>query len=544
MVDRVKTVQTQALQLWLKPTLEELGWEGASPVLGAYREPLDTWADMSHLVPREDWPADNEPGSIAYFCGPMKDAPFIPGPSDTSFPASQRARVAVEAQDFTEHFFGHLMPKGTAPGNPDALDYSLLFDPKDRDGRARMDAQYIRANIDPSERYVLSPKGATTARLDANKVYFSNLYVAGDWTRTGLNAGCVEAAVMSGRQCSRAMIGFPEHVIGETDLPGPQPLSEHRPGDYIWRPNDVVLTAPTLQNDTMARCFLMPGDREAMQRTVDGVLNKPALGQDRYVVLGDFWALVPMSIGKNVCKRPEWRSLGWTTETDWAILVPVGAVKRDGGREKIDRILCFVYGCFVDQPYAMATGRDVWGFPKTMSQSVVDGDLETRSTWVLETFSPDSRLSVRPVIQIRGGEPQADQPQHGVVRGVLSALLGAIPGSGALRVPGLNQVINLAEDILERQVSFVFLKQTRACDDTNAAVYQAVIEAPCTITAFRGGGQLEGAQVKLFSYASQPLHAELGAPEGWVEPMRSLWMSCDFELGGAERIWDWAKPQS
>lgn len=61
LVENVKTVTTQGGQLWLKPTLKELGWAKDSPVMGTYVEPLDTYADMTHLISRENWPANNCP---------------------------------------------------------------------------------------------------------------------------------------------------------------------------------------------------------------------------------------------------------------------------------------------------------------------------------------------------------------------------------------------------------------------------------------------------------------------------------------------------
>ena len=38
---------------------------------------------------------------------------------------------------------------------------------------------------------------------------------AGDWTFTGLNYGCVEAAVMSGMEACRAICGSPKIIFGE-----------------------------------------------------------------------------------------------------------------------------------------------------------------------------------------------------------------------------------------------------------------------------------------------------------------------------------------
>jgi uncharacterized protein with NAD-binding domain and iron-sulfur cluster len=49
---------------------------------------------------------------------------------------------------------------------------------------------------------------------------FSNLYLAGDWTVNGLNAGCVEAATMSGKIIGNVLAGNPplKDVWGYRDL--------------------------------------------------------------------------------------------------------------------------------------------------------------------------------------------------------------------------------------------------------------------------------------------------------------------------------------
>jgi uncharacterized protein with NAD-binding domain and iron-sulfur cluster len=69
--------------------------------------------------------------------------------------------------------------------------------------------QWVRANVQPSDRYVQAPARSTRSRLEAGDSKFSGLVLAGDWTYTGLNVGCVEAAVMSGRLASNALCGLP-----------------------------------------------------------------------------------------------------------------------------------------------------------------------------------------------------------------------------------------------------------------------------------------------------------------------------------------------
>jgi uncharacterized protein with NAD-binding domain and iron-sulfur cluster len=54
------------------------------------------------------------------------------------------------------------------------------------------------------------------ARLEAGASGFAGLVLAGDWIHTGLNVGCVEATVMSGRLAANAVTGRPpgEGLVG------------------------------------------------------------------------------------------------------------------------------------------------------------------------------------------------------------------------------------------------------------------------------------------------------------------------------------------
>jgi hypothetical protein len=79
----------------------------------------------------------------------------------------------------------------------------------------RLDSQFFVASIDPTMRYVQAGVGTGKYRLAPDKSGFDNLILAGDWTRTGLNCGSLEATVMSGKQAARAVSGKPITVWGE-----------------------------------------------------------------------------------------------------------------------------------------------------------------------------------------------------------------------------------------------------------------------------------------------------------------------------------------
>lgn len=216
--EKVKTVATQAYQVWLDKDLTQMGWsiqpEGQQPVLSGFSEPYDTWAPMDQLLAREDWPAGLEPRNTSYFCSAMTIDSYPPA-SDSGFPQRMAELAKEGAVDQLSYKIASLW---SAAGPAGAFPWQWLIDESGATGVQRFDAQYWRANVDPSERYVMSVVDSTRYRLQTDQSGFSNLFLTGDWIKTGLNAGCVEAAVMAGMQASRAMSGHPAMIDGETDF--------------------------------------------------------------------------------------------------------------------------------------------------------------------------------------------------------------------------------------------------------------------------------------------------------------------------------------
>ena len=216
--EQVKTVATQAYQVWLDKDLAQMGWSqqpgGQQPVLSGFTEPYDTWAPMDQLLCREEWPAGCDPKNVSYFCSALPVASYPPV-SDHGFPA----RMAEVAREGALNQIGReICSLWSAAGPSGAFPWQWLVDPAGGTGAARFDSQYWRANVDPSERYVLSVVNSTRHRLATDESGFSNLFLTGDWIKNGLNAGCVEAAVMAGMQTSRAMSGHPAVIQGEKDF--------------------------------------------------------------------------------------------------------------------------------------------------------------------------------------------------------------------------------------------------------------------------------------------------------------------------------------
>ncbi len=218
--EKVKAVATQAYQVWTNKPLQELGWtdmpEGQDPVMSGFTEPYDTWAAMNQLLIREDdWAPGIEAKNVGYFCS-AQPVESYPPKTDTDFPKRMYENAKTGAINQLKNEIFWLWPEVAKAGEFD-WDCLLSKDPT-ISGEARFNEQYWRSNIDPSERYVLSVKNSTQYRLGTDETQFDNLYITGDWIKTGLNAGCVEAATMAGMQTSRAICGLPQKIVGESDF--------------------------------------------------------------------------------------------------------------------------------------------------------------------------------------------------------------------------------------------------------------------------------------------------------------------------------------
>jgi uncharacterized protein with NAD-binding domain and iron-sulfur cluster len=199
MVDKLGTVATQSLQLWLNRDECALGWPGPDGVtLSGFAKPFDTWASMTHLLPVEGWPPDDAPRALAYFCGALAAPDPSAGAVDVRHAS---AAVGERARAFLDTDVAALWP---AAVDGDGFRWELLHGAT-TSGPERLMSQYWRANIDPSDLYVQSLPATDQYRMKPGCTGFANLTGAGDWTDSGLNAGCVEAATRSGQLAARAV---------------------------------------------------------------------------------------------------------------------------------------------------------------------------------------------------------------------------------------------------------------------------------------------------------------------------------------------------
>jgi uncharacterized protein with NAD-binding domain and iron-sulfur cluster len=203
-----QTAATAAAQVWLANNLGELGWHRGPAIVAALGRSFDTWADMTHTLPSERaWrrahpkhgsaaqlsagAAANNARSVAYFCAVLADEDVRTN-QHLSLPLSKRLAAFLAGM-------------------------TLLWPGAARDWRKLKPLRFhVQANVAGSDRYSLSLPGTISERLSPFDRSVLNMTVAGDWTACGLDAGCVEAAVMSGMLAAHAISETPalDSIIG------------------------------------------------------------------------------------------------------------------------------------------------------------------------------------------------------------------------------------------------------------------------------------------------------------------------------------------
>ena len=203
MTSRIRTVATQAFQIWLRPDEPSLGWNEPAVTISGYLRPFETWASMPQTLWSEDWPEDDRPGTVAYFCGTLNAAwPTAEVGADYARRYEQRVR-----EDAAAYIDRNLKLYFPAAVSERGFSWHLLSGVNGERRLAALTTQHVSVNVDPSDRYVQSVPGTERYRLRPDESGYDNLVLAGDWTDSGMNAGCIEAAVLSGLEAANALLG-------------------------------------------------------------------------------------------------------------------------------------------------------------------------------------------------------------------------------------------------------------------------------------------------------------------------------------------------
>jgi uncharacterized protein with NAD-binding domain and iron-sulfur cluster len=359
----VQTTATIAFQAWTTKTTCELGAKVPETELSGFQLPFDSWGDLSLMLPMEQWPAANHPKGLGYFVGCLDNDP--PPFCRHDYPSHELERARVATIDWINKYLFRLWPNSVDAHRE--VQWDLFFDPEGRSGEKRFEAQYLRVNINPSDRYVLSVKGSVSGRMRADESGVDNLYLAGDWVRTGLNAGCIEASVMAGRAAAAAIAGVSLTMPNSTDFDANDLPTQLIPLLDVARKLGDKAVAGTGEIEAFCVLFSLPFDFVKGKLPAGLTLRVPTghhgPPQDHDVVF-------IFARQRNV--RPGLFPLGGADYFEIAELIP-DVVHSDGTHFQT-AVFSYMPQLLVDSLPATLIGQQFYGFNKQLARITVDGD--------------------------------------------------------------------------------------------------------------------------------------------------------------------------
>lgn len=588
-VNNTSIVPSQAIQLWCDQTLDQLGWMSGKPALVSGAQYFDIWADMSQVLHVEPSKENRAPKSLHYLTGTFNTTLHKEPAAHKDVPARAAEEVRRGAIAWLDANSAFIWPRTrTARG----FDWNVLSDPSGGAGQARFDAQFWRANIDPTECCVASAASTTKYRLGPDESGFDNLVLAGEATRHGLNTTCIEGAVMSGLAASRAICGEPATIVGydflqrrpsqgpedgssavppcgpvgascpsvasaagtllgwldilagcagratakATAASGSGPTGAGLPPFIPWIGHGAVSLAPRgVFTGAKAHLFGVKASATAMQALVGALLNRASGGTVRYQSFADLSLVTFMNIAKCTSDTD---AIGWLPGRECALWCPLWETLSDGSRDP--RFVLWAPYIFIDYDIGMATGREIWGWPKASARIGVPDDRPqhpaafTCHTTIFKTLAPDTLGRHAVLFSVTSSAPlapAASQWSNGLdaarsITELLAGVAARVQHSLALK-PAIPAVVN-------RQVRDIAL--------TNSARVQEIVDSPIVITNFEGGGLLDGEfslqvttceshRIAQDLFGMTPTRAIMDFPVQWA-----AWAAFDFEAPAGRRI--------
>ena len=243
------------------------------------------------------------------------------------------------------------------------------------------------------------------------------------------------------------------------------------------------LAAPGVFTDATMTMFGFAADKAAMQATVDRFLNAAADGAVRYVVL----APVAMASFIDVARCTSGTDIvGWLPGRETAFWMVLLETHR--GDPFKDRLVFWSPYIFISYAIGMATGRESWGWPKTMAKITVGSDNPSNPVFACETlYFPTLSADTRGVegtlfaVAPGPGSGKPSTPWESAAEALEGLVGGFLSGVAEILIDGLR---------LRPRVPSVALKQFRQAGANDIACYQAICDSPLLITGFNGGGPL------------------------------------------------------
>lgn len=398
---------------------------------------------------------------------------------------------------------------------------------------------------------MLTPPGSVQYRLRPHESGYENLVLAGDWTKIGLDGGCVEGAVMSGMQASRSICGTPGVIAGEdeawlTGEPGAPTPTAKLPA-YVEYGGLASCPSPVDCAESTLYRFFLKGEHSKLLALCEKVFTKTSKGR---VDIRPVTSEVMLTFGIAQRIEPQlkpWSQMGYATERQVGLWIPVALME---GRLPT-QLGWFVPYMWVDNPLLLVVGREIYGFNKNWGEISLPAAGASQQ-FSLQAFGGDytgnAPAGWNLLMNVKGGakdaltagaETWASFPEVLAAAEVAlaqQAMAAATSAEPALALPAGA----LAEILQMKGPPQFFLRQFRAVGGGLRASTQQITTAVLTVKTMQGRRLSGPFDFELEPLDSHPVAAELGVQNQSASVAFELKM--DFVLEDGNVLWEARAP--
>lgn len=326
---------------------------------------------------------------------------------------------------------------------------------------------------------------------------------------------------------------------------------------------------PLACKGTTLHCFWLPASYRRLHALCRRVFDEPSGGAVRADPLLPF---VLLSFGEvaSIAAGPPYDRRGRVTERQVGVWVPT-LVRRKSGAPKRE-VGFFLPWMWLDNPVSIASGREVYGYPKTWGWATFAGERHRRGifefggdgrpyerhrpertrdsaafeldSFALREHDPKTLLRREPLLRVApvGGREGGGEAEVAAAPESAAALasrtteeLGAVSETG----DGLGELDAAIRATVGGGggVKQFFLRQFRSPVDGGQASYQDIVRAEAVVSATPKprSAKLGKHRIEIDPVASDPLAETLGVKSGPTYAAVSV--SFDFEIGPGEILW-------
>jgi hypothetical protein len=275
------------------------------------------------------------------------------------------------------------------------------------------------------------------------------------------------------------------------------------------------------------------------------VFAEPSGGAVDYRPLGPNVMVSWGRIGKVVPETPPYDRIGSLEEPQVVVWIPVALTEESRGGHDAPAFGMFVPYIWLDNAMSLATGRELFGYPKSWGWPEFPEEGE-KPVWNLDVFGldygPEGRAARHPLLEVDIGDTIPGDEREldllDVAREVGHELFD-FGDDDDVDFPWLRIIRTGIGDLMERRFAGVFLKQFRSVEDGLAASQQQIVKVRYQVKRMKARPTLTEHTLTVHELDSHPVVEELGLTSQTTRLAYRCEM--DFDVGDGAVIWDAAR---